>query len=115
MRPACPHNGSGEPPPTHSEGSPMSIKKTLLKHGMALMSDPRVMKLAQDDRVMSAVMGVMSVPGRVITFTQDQSVRFARAMDLATEQEVKDLRRTVRSLEEQIAELQKQQRDKPAS
>ena len=35
--------------------------------------------------------------------------------DLATEEEVKDLRRTVRSLEEQIAELQKQQRDKPAS
>ena len=48
------------------------------------------MKLMQDERFMKAVMGLMSVPGRVTTFAQDQSARFARAMDLATEQEVKE-------------------------
>jgi cell division FtsZ-interacting protein ZapD len=86
----------------------VSIKKTLLKQGMKLMSDPRVMKMMQDERFMKAVMAMMSVPGRVSTFAQDQSGRFAKAMDLATEQEVKDLRRTVRSLEDQLAELKKQ-------
>lgn len=91
----------------------MSMKKTLLNQGMKIMSDPRVMKLMQDERFMKAVMGLMSVPGRVSTFAQDQSARFARAMELATEQEVKDLRRTVRSLEEQIAEMQKHPHDKP--
>lgn len=85
----------------------MSIKKTLMKQGVRLMSDPRVMRLMQDERFMKAVMTLMSVPGRVSTFAQDQSGRFAKAMDLATEQEVKDLRRTVRSLEEQITELKK--------
>lgn len=93
----------------------MSMKKTLLNQGIKIMSDPRVMKLMQDERLMKAVMGLMSVPGRVTTFTQEQSARFARTMDLATEQEVKDLRRTVRSLEEQIAELQKQQHGKPGA
>lgn len=85
----------------------MSIKKTLMKQGVKLMSDPRVMRLMQDEKFMKAVMTLMSVPGRVSTFAQDQTGRFAKAMDLATQQEVKDLRRTVRSLEEQIAELKK--------
>ena len=39
-------------------------KKTLMKQGMKLMSDPRVLKMMQDERVMKAVMQVMSVPGR---------------------------------------------------
>ena len=86
----------------------MSIRKTLLKQGMKVMSDPRVMKMMQDERFMKTVMVLMSMPGRVSTFAQDQSNRFAKAMDLATEQEVKDLRRTVRSLEEQLAELRRQ-------
>ena len=41
-----------------------SLKKTLMKQGMKLMSDPRVMKLMQDQRVMKAVMQVMGVPGQ---------------------------------------------------
>ena len=41
-----------------------TFKKTLMKQGMKLMSDPRVMKLMQDERVMKAVMAAMSVPGQ---------------------------------------------------
>ena len=33
-----------------------TIKKTLMKQGMKLMTDPRVMKIMQDERVMKAVM-----------------------------------------------------------
>ncbi len=87
----------------------MSIKKRLMNQGMKLMSDPRVMKLMQDERFMKAMMAAMSVPGRVTTFAHDQTNRIAKAMDLATSQEVKDLRRTVRALEEQLAELKKHQ------
>ena len=87
----------------------MSIKKRLISQGMKLMSDPRVMKLMQDERFMKAIMAAMSVPGRVSSFAQDQSSRLAKVMDLATSRDVKDLRRTVRSLEEQLAELKKHQ------
>ena len=82
-----------------------SLKKSLMKQGMKLMSDPRVMKLMQDERVMKAVMQMMAVPGMVQTFTQEQVERLVKSMALATEDEVKDLKRTVRRLEEEIARM----------
>lgn len=91
----------------------MGIKKKLMKEGMKLMSDPRVMKLMQDERFMKVVMAAMSVPGQVSSMAQEQTDRLARMMSLATEQEVRDLRRTVRSLEEQIAEMKKRSDSKP--
>ncbi|HTB78520.1 MAG TPA: hypothetical protein VK762_34990 [Polyangiaceae bacterium] len=82
-----------------------SLKKTLMQQGMKLMTDPRVMKLMQDERVMKAMMAAMSVPGKAQTFARDQLENVAKAMALATEGEVKDLRRTVRKLEEEVAKL----------
>jgi hypothetical protein len=81
-----------------------------MKQGMKLMSDPRVMKLMQDERVMKAVMAAMSVPGKVQTLAKDQVETIAKAMALATEGEVKDLKRTVRRLEEELARLQREQK-----
>jgi hypothetical protein len=88
-----------------------AIKKRLMQQGMKLMSDPRVMKLMQDERVMKAVMAAMSVPGKVQSFTKDQVEGIAKAMALATEGEVKDLKRTVRRLEEEIARIQRDQKE----
>jgi hypothetical protein len=88
-------------------------KKTLMKQGMKLMSDPRVLKMMQDERVMKAVMQVMSVPGKVQTFTQENVEKVAKAMALATEDEVKDLRRTVRRLEDELNRMQRESEKKP--
>jgi hypothetical protein len=85
----------------------MDLKKTITQQGMKLMSDPRVLKLMQDERFMKLVMSAMSVPGRVQTFTDEQKETFARGMGLGTETEIKDLRRAVRALEEQVAALKK--------
>jgi cell division protein FtsB len=85
-----------------------SIKKTLMKQGMKLMSDPRVMKIMQDERVMKALMQMMHVPGRVQSFTSEQVEKLAKAMSLATEDEVNDLKRQIRRLEEEIARLEKE-------
>ena len=82
-----------------------SLKKTLMQQGMKLMTDPRVMKLMQDERVMKAMMTAMSVPGRRRPSRATSSRTIAKAMALATEGEVKDLRRTVRKLEEEVAKL----------
>jgi hypothetical protein len=83
----------------------MSLKKTLMEQGMKLMTDPRVMKLMQDERVMKAVMTAMSAPGKAQSFAREQVESIAKAMALATEGEVKDLRRTVRKLEEDVARM----------
>src|SRR5580692_3501473 len=82
-----------------------SLKKSLMKQGMKLMSDPRVLKLMQDERVMRAVMQMMAMPGKVQSFTQEQAERLAKSMALATEDEVKDWKRTVRRLEEEIGRM----------
>ena len=84
-----------------------SIKKTLMKQGMKLMTDPRVMKMMQDERVMKAVMQMMTVPGKVQSFTNEQIEKLAKAMSLATEDEVKDLKRQIRRLEEEVTRLEK--------
>ncbi len=88
-----------------------SIKKTIMNQGMKLMSDPRVLKLMQDERVMKAVMQMMNVPGRVQSFTNDQVEKLAKAMSLATEDEVNDLKRQVRRLEEELARLERDKND----
>jgi cell division FtsZ-interacting protein ZapD len=88
-----------------------SIKKALMKQGMKLMGDPRIMKIMQDERVMKAVMQMMSVPGKVQSFTSEQVEKLAKAMSLATEDEVNDLKRQIRRLEEEVARLEKKQRD----
>jgi cell division FtsZ-interacting protein ZapD len=82
-----------------------SFKKTLMQKGMKLMSDPRILKLMQDERVMKAVMTAMSVPGRAQSLAKEQLENIARSMALATESEVKDLRRTVRKLEEELSKM----------
>lgn len=83
------------------------IKKTIMKQGMKLMSDPRVLKLMQDERVMKTVMQMVNVPGRVQSFTTEQVEKLAKAMSLATEDEVNDLKRQIRRLEEEVARLER--------
>ena len=95
--------------------STMSLKKSLMKQGMKLMTDPRVMKLMQDPRVRKAVMGAMSVPGKVQSFGHEQAEKIAKAMALATEDEVNDLKRTVRSLEEEVSRLRKEREERNSS
>ncbi|HLK38917.1 MAG TPA: hypothetical protein VKU41_19280 [Polyangiaceae bacterium] len=92
----------------------MSLKKNLLQQGMKLMADPRVMKLMQDERVMKAVMAAMSMPGRAQSFARERMEGVAKAMALATEDEVKDLRRTVRKLEDDLARLKADKAEPPA-
>jgi cell division FtsZ-interacting protein ZapD len=82
------------------------LKKTVMQQGMKLMSDPRMLKLMQDERFMKLVMTAMAMPGRVSSFTTEQKEAFAKSMGLATQEEVRDLKRTVAALERAVAKLQ---------
>jgi len=50
------------------------------------------------------------MPGKVQTFTTDQVEKLAKAMSLATEDEVNDLKRQIRRLEEEVSRLEKDQK-----
>jgi hypothetical protein len=90
----------------------MGIKDDMKRKGLELMGDPRVAKLMQNEQVMRAMMTLVQVPGKVNTFTTEQTERFAKTMRLATSQEVKDLKRTVKNLEADVARLKKQLEDR---
>ena len=84
----------------------MALKDKLMSEGMKLASNPSVAKLMQDPRFMRLVMTAMSLPGRVDTFSTEQKEHFAKAMGLATQEEVRDLKRTVAALERAVARLE---------
>jgi hypothetical protein len=86
----------------------MSIADEMKKRGLQLMSDPRVLKLMQNEQFMKAMMAVVQGVGKVNSFTTEQTERFAKSMRLATSQEVKDLKRTLKNLENEVARLRKQ-------
>jgi hypothetical protein len=85
----------------------MGIKDEVKKKGLQVLSDPRVAKLMQNEQFMRAMMTVVQVPGKVETFTTEQTERFAKMMRLATSDEVKDLKRQVKTLEADVARLKK--------
>jgi len=89
-----------------------SLKKKLISEGMKLIGDPRVAKLMKDERFTKVLMTMMSVPGRVNEFTTEQMERMAKVMSLATQEEVKDLRRMVRRLEEELLRMEEEQRER---
>ena len=85
----------------------MALKDKIFTEGMRLTQNPAVAKILQDERFMKLVVLAMSMPGRVSTFTTEQKERFAKEMGLATQDEVRDLQRTVTALEEQVRRLER--------
>lgn len=85
----------------------MNIKEKIMQEGMKLMSNPKVMKLMQDERVMKTVMAAMSMPAKISSMKDTAGEKLAKTMHMATEQEVNDLKRTIRKLEEEVELLKK--------
>ncbi len=83
-----------------------TLKEKLMSEGVKLATNPTVARLMQDERFMKLVMAAMAVPGRVSTFTSEQKEAFAKSMGLATQDEVRDLKRTVVALERAVAKLE---------
>ena len=86
----------------------MSLKDRVKNEGIRLATHPAVAPLLRDERFMKLVMQALSVPGRIEELTEEQKLNLARRLGLAPQKEVDDLKRTVRSLEDELARLRKQ-------
>ena len=84
----------------------MALRERLMSEGLKLATNPAVAKLMQDERFMKLIMAAMAMPGRVSSFTTEQKELFAKTMGLATQEEVRDLKRTVAALERAVARLE---------
>jgi hypothetical protein len=84
----------------------MGLKRTLMERGMRLMSDPRVMKLLSNPKVMNLVMKAFQLRGRVQSQIDAQIKTLAKMLRLATRDELNELKRTIRVLEEELRRLE---------
>jgi cell division FtsZ-interacting protein ZapD len=85
----------------------MNLKDEVKRKSLQLMSDPRVAKLMQNEQFMKAMTALVQVPGKVNTFTVEQTERFAKTMRLATSRELRDLQRSVKQLEGELQRLKR--------
>ena len=85
----------------------MSLLEDLKKRGAKLVSDPRVFRLLQNEQFVHAMATVLQAPGRLGSFTLEQSERLAAAMQLATSEQVRELGYRVARLEDEVAELRR--------
>ncbi|MGD8861574.1 MAG: hypothetical protein PVI30_16315 [Myxococcales bacterium] len=81
----------------------MDLKQEFLSRAMRVVQDPRVIKAMQDPRVMQAMLGAVQLRARVQQNVESTVQRLARNLNLATEAEVRELRRLVRRLEQELA------------
>ena len=86
----------------------MGLKDKVISETMKLATHPALAPLLQDERLMKLLMQALAMPGRLSEMTEEQRDNFIRVMGLATKDEVADLQRTVRSLEDELARLRSQ-------
>ena len=80
----------------------MDLKQKLTESALRLMQDPRVIKALQNPKVMQGVMGALQLRVKVQQNLETNAQRVAKGLRLATESEVRDLRRAVRRLEREL-------------
>ncbi|HEX5632547.1 MAG TPA: hypothetical protein VFX50_04935 [Gemmatimonadales bacterium] len=83
----------------------MSIKDRVMEEGLKLASHPAVAPILQDERFMKLFVAALSVPGRLEQITEEQRDNFVRAFGLATKEDVDNLKRAIRSLEDEVTRL----------
>jgi HAMP domain-containing protein len=80
----------------------MDLKSLMSKQGLRLMQDPRVARLMQDERVMKAVVQAMQMRGRLQQRFDDRVDQVAKALNLATKREIRELKRSLRRMEQEL-------------
>ena len=90
----------------------MDLKKTLLTQAMKLAQNPKVMEVVTHPRVMEVAMRAMAARAQVTTTVHGATNSVARGLNLATRDEVKELRRTIRKLEAELAANREETGDK---
>ncbi len=84
----------------------MSLKRMVMERGMKLMSDPRVMKVMSNPKVMNLVMKGFQLRGKAQAQIDARIKAVAKTFKLATRDEVNELKRTIRTLEESLRRVQ---------
>lgn len=86
------------------------VKGFLKKRGMQLMSDPKVAKLMQDERVMKVAMQAFQMRGKAQEKIDENVEKVANSLGLVTKKDVRELKRTIKKLETELKKTQDAQK-----
>ncbi len=84
----------------------MALKDRLMERGMKLIQDPRVAKLAQDERVLKVAQQAFQLRGKVQEQIESRVETTAKSLGLVTKNEVRELKRTIKKLENEMKRQQ---------
>jgi cell division FtsZ-interacting protein ZapD len=85
----------------------VDLKRFLQEQGMKLMSDPRIGKLLQDERVMKTMMQAFQLKGKVQESFDQRVESIAKMFNLATKSEMRELKRALRKMEGELEKAKK--------
>jgi hypothetical protein len=87
----------------------MDWKEQLRNKALTLLSEPRVTALLSDPRVSQGIINVLKLRGQVEEQVGQRVRQVAKTLNLATAQEVQELRRAVSRLERQLEQERHEQ------
>ena len=80
----------------------MDLKRFFQTQGMKVMQDPRFMNLVQDERVMKTVMKGFQLKQQAQEQFDARVETLAKQLNLATKVELRDLKRALRKMEQEL-------------
>jgi hypothetical protein len=84
----------------------VELKQQLFNKALQLMQDPRVAKAMQNPKVIQGVMGALKLRTEVQKNLDSGMKLIAKGLNLATESEVKELKRAIKRLERELEQRQ---------
>jgi len=83
------------------------LKQEAMRQGMKLMSNPKVMKMMADPRFMNAISQGFALKGRIQSELECKLKHVAATLNLATKEEVENLKRSLSRMEDSLSHLEK--------
>lgn len=83
------------------------LKQEMMRQGMKLMTNPKVMKMMADPRVMNAITQTFAFKGQLQSHFEGTLRHVAAVLNLATKEDVEHLRRTLSQVEHSVSDLER--------
>jgi polyhydroxyalkanoate synthesis regulator phasin len=83
------------------------IKQEAMRRGMMLLSNPKVMKMMADPRLMNAISQGFAIKGRIESEVESHLRGIAEKLNLATREDLDSLRQSVSRMESSVTSLER--------
>ena len=83
------------------------LKQEAMRQGMKLLSNPKVMKMMADPRLMNAISQGFALKGRIQSEVETRLRLVAGALNLATREDVESLRSTIDQMQQSVSHLER--------